>query len=101
MTPLRTQQWWNDLAPSAAALADGATINWDLDSGHVATVTLGGNRTLAVPTNGQDNVLYLLRVTQDGTGSRTLTLDASIDRGGLARADAERRMPERWTCWRL
>ena len=72
-----------DAVPSVVALADGATINWNFNSGLVATVTLGGNRTLAVPTNGRDNVLYLLRATQDATGSRTLTLDGSIETGDL------------------
>lgn len=64
-------------------LTDGATINWDLNKGYWANVTLGGNRTLAVPTNGQQNVPYLLRVSQDTTGSRTLTLDTSINKGEL------------------
>ena len=46
-------------------------------------MTLGGNRTLSVPTNGLDNRLYLLRVSQDATGSRTLDLDDSIDQGDV------------------
>ena len=32
-------------------LTDGSTINWDVSLGSVATVTLGGNRTVAAPTN--------------------------------------------------
>lgn len=54
------------------ALTDGATINWDASSGEFATVTLGGNRTMAAPTNLKAGT-YILMVTQDGTGSRTIT----------------------------
>jgi hypothetical protein len=53
-------------------LTDGATINWDTSSGQVATVTLGGNRTIAAPTNLKVGT-YILHVIQDGTGSKTLT----------------------------
>lgn len=55
------------------ALADGATINWNLDTQQIAKVTLGGNRTLANPTNIRDGGSYELQVFQDGTGSRTLS----------------------------
>lgn len=67
--------------PVQQAVADGGTIAWNFNTAEVATVTLGGNRTLAVPTGGEDNKLYLLRVTQDGTGGRTLALHNSIDLG--------------------
>ena len=54
-------------------LADGATINWDVDLGRVATVTLGATgRTMAAPTNLKVGT-YILRVYQDATGSRTIT----------------------------
>ena len=53
-------------------LTDGATINWDVSLGSVATVTLGGNRTVAAPTNLKIGT-YILHVIQDGTGGRTLT----------------------------
>ena len=53
-------------------LTDGSTINWDTSSGQVATVTLGGNRTVAAPTNLKVGT-YILHVIQDTTGSRTLT----------------------------
>jgi hypothetical protein len=49
-------------------LTDGSTINWNTDSGSVATVTLGGNRTMAAPTNLKRGT-YILEVIQDGTGS--------------------------------
>jgi len=57
----------------ATLLTDSATINWDLSSNQVAEVTLGGNRTFANPTNMRDGGVYILRIKQDGTGSRTLT----------------------------
>lgn len=53
-------------------LADGATVNWNVALGQIATVTLGGNRTMAAPTNLKVGT-YILHVYQDGTGSRTLT----------------------------
>ena len=55
-----------------SALTDGATITPDFAAGNNFSVTLGGNRTLANPTNltaGQSGVIV---VTQDGTGGRTL-----------------------------
>jgi len=54
------------------ALTDGATITPDFAAANNYSVTLGGNRTLANPTNltaGQSGVIV---ITQDGTGSRTL-----------------------------
>jgi hypothetical protein len=57
----------------AQTLTDGATINWDVSLGRVATVTLGAaGRTMAAPTNLKVGT-YILRVYQDGTGSRTIT----------------------------
>jgi len=53
-------------------LTDGVTINWNTDLGRIATVTLGGNRTMAAPTNLKAGT-YILYVIQDATGSRTLT----------------------------
>jgi hypothetical protein len=53
--------------------AAAATINWDMDLGSIAVVTLGANGpyTLAAPTNPKKGT-YILHVFQDGTGSRTL-----------------------------
>ena len=49
------------------------TINWDIASGAVATVTLtAAGRTLANPTNLRVGT-YILHVLQDGSGSRTIT----------------------------
>ena len=59
-----------------ATLTDGATINWDMADESVAKVTLGGNRTIAAPTNGSTGQFASITVIQDGTGSRTLTWNA-------------------------
>lgn len=56
-------------------LTDAATINWDMSSGAIATVTLADNRTMAAPTNLKKGT-YILHVIQDGTGGRTLTWNA-------------------------
>jgi hypothetical protein len=61
------------LPGNVLTLTDGATINWDVNSGATATVTLGGNRTLAAPTNLVAGAFYALEIIQDSTGSRTIT----------------------------
>ena len=66
----------NNANASTQVLTDGATISWNVAAGMVATVTLGGNRTLANPTNLKVGT-YILHVIQDGTGSRTLTFSSS------------------------
>ena len=58
-------------------LSDGANISWDLSANQVATVTLAGNRTLDAPSNQVAGASYILSVTQDGTGSRTLNTSAA------------------------
>ena len=53
------------------ALSDGATITIDMADSNNFSVTLGGNRTFANPSNdtaGQSGSIF---ITQDGTGSRT------------------------------
>lgn len=62
-------------------LTDGATVNWDMSAGWNAKLTLGGNRTLAAPTNFRKGITYVLEVLQDGTGSRLLTWNAAYDFG--------------------
>jgi hypothetical protein len=63
-------------------LTDGATITPDFDANQNFSVTLGGNRTLANPSNidaGQTGSIF---VTQDGTGSRTLSFGSYWDFAG-------------------
>lgn len=55
-------------------LTDAATIATDASLSNTFRVTLGGNRTLGVPTNPTDGQRAVWIVTQDATGGRTLTL---------------------------
>lgn len=55
------------------ALTDGATITPDFSAANNFSVTLGGNRTLANPTNLTAGASGCIWITQDGTGSRTLS----------------------------
>jgi hypothetical protein len=61
------------------ALTDGSTITPDLADSNNFSVTLGGNRTLANPSNivaGQSGSFF---ISQDGTGSRTLAYGSYYD----------------------
>ena len=63
-------------------LSDGSTITPDFADSNNFSVTLGGNRTLANPTNitaGQSGSIF---ITQDGTGSRTLAYGSYFDFAG-------------------
>jgi len=60
------------LGEKVFALTDAATITVDASKGNNFRVTLGGNRTLANPTNLIDGQVINFRIIQDGTGSRTL-----------------------------
>jgi hypothetical protein len=62
---------------NATVLTDAATISWDLSLNQVASVTLGGNRTLGAPTNMVDGATYILTIKQDATGSRTLAYNSA------------------------
>lgn len=60
-------------------LTDGATITPDMADSNNFVVTLGGNRTLANPSNltaGQSGSIFIV---QDGTGSRTLSFGSQYD----------------------
>ena len=52
------------------AIAYASTINWDMNSGSYATVTLTGDATIANPTNLIAGSFYVLKLTQDATGNR-------------------------------
>ena len=69
-------------AADITALTDAATIAIDFEDAQNFSVTLAGNRTLGLPSNiiaGQTGSIF---VTQDGTGSRTLSYDAIWDFAG-------------------
>jgi hypothetical protein len=56
---------------SYVTLTDAATIATDLSLGNHFQVTLGGNRTFGAPTNVVAGQSGVIRIVQDGTGSRT------------------------------
>jgi hypothetical protein len=67
---------------SVSALTDGATITPNFNTANNFSLTLGGNRTLANPTNltaGQSGVIV---ITQDATGGRTLAYGSYWDFSG-------------------
>lgn len=67
------------------ALTDGATINTNASLSNHFRVTLGGNRTLANPTNLQDGQIITYKIKQDGTGGRTLAFGSMFKWvGGIA-----------------
>ena len=69
-------------AVAIGTLTDGAKISPDFGANQNFTVTLGGNRALANPSNmvvGQTGSIFIV---QDGTGSRTLSYGSSYDFAG-------------------
>lgn len=64
-----------DLHNVAFALTDAATTTWNMRDGMYATWTIGGNRTMAAPTNMRPGEVWMV-ITQDATGSRTITWNA-------------------------
>lgn len=58
------------------ALTDAATITVNAAAGDLQTVTLGGNRTMAAPTNPVNGQMLMFKLKQDATGSRTVTWNA-------------------------
>lgn len=65
------------LTPRIITLTDGATVTVDLSKRGIHAVTLGGNRILAV-SNATVGQTFVLRLLQDGTGSRTVTWFTTI-----------------------
>jgi hypothetical protein len=61
--------------------SDGATITFNMATSNIHSVTLGGNRTLAVSNVGVGQC-FMLRLSQDGTGSRTVTWFTTIKWAG-------------------
>lgn len=64
--------WTATQAPVSGNLTDGAAISWDAGAIQLASVTLGGNRTLSNPTNVQGGATYVLQVSQGAAGGNTL-----------------------------
>jgi hypothetical protein len=64
---------------SITALSDGANIAVDLALNNHFSVTLAGNRTIDNPTNIVAGTSGSFFITQDGTGSRTLSYGSYYD----------------------
>jgi len=67
---------------SITALSDGANISVNLAANNHFSVTLAGNRTLDNPTNIVAGTSGSFFITQDGTGSRTLSYGSQYDFAG-------------------
>lgn len=65
------------------ALTDGATIALNWNNSNCQSVVLGGNRTFTF-ANPKSGARYAIELTQDGTGSRTLTWPTIRWAGGSA-----------------
>ena len=65
-------------AANITALSDGATITIDMATACHHSVTLGGNRTFAAPSNQVVGQSGSIIITQDGTGSRTAAFNAAF-----------------------
>ncbi len=68
---LTPAQVWTSAAE--VTLTDAATIAVDLSTFINAVVTLGGNRAMGNPTNEKVGQSGVIRIVQDGTGTRTLS----------------------------
>jgi hypothetical protein len=60
------------IKPGLKADTDGATVTFDLNEPNMHTVTLGGNRTFAI-SNETAGQRFIIRILQDGTGSRLVS----------------------------
>ena len=73
-----------DYSETDVAISSGTTLAIDLANGNTGSVTLGHNVTdidfTNVPTNGTST--FTLKVTQDGTGNRTMAINAITVNGG-------------------
>lgn len=82
-----------DLTPAQArlilrraknVLTFSSTQNWDLNDGLYHTLTATGDFTLNLPSNIAEGETAFIYVTQDGTGSRILTLASGYETAGGA-----------------
>jgi hypothetical protein len=73
--------WDRNHLVAPVSLSDGASIAVNAALSNNFKVTLGGNRTLANPTNLADGMVLNFVLKQDGTGNRTLAFDTKYDFG--------------------
>ena len=67
--------------PALKANTDGTTVTFDVNEANMHTVTLGGNRAFAI-SNETAGQRFIIRILQDGTGSRTVTWFSTIKWAG-------------------
>jgi len=60
---------------------DGSTVTFDLDTANTHTVTLAGNRELAI-SNEDAGQKFIINLVQDGSGSKTVTWFSTIKWAG-------------------
>lgn len=77
---LGVDETWD--AAAEVTLTDASTITVDMASFINAVVTLEDNRTLGNPTNTRVGQSGVIRIVQDGTGSRTLAYGTSWEFAG-------------------
>ena len=65
-------------AANITALSDGATITIDMATACHHSVTLGGNRTFAAPSNQAVGQAGSIFITQDGSRSRTAAFNSAF-----------------------
>ena len=65
-------------AANITALSDGATITIDMATACHHSVTLGGNRTFAAPSNQAIGQSGSIIITQDSSGSRTASFNSAF-----------------------
>jgi len=65
-------------AANITALSDGSTITIDMATACHHSVTLGGNRTFAAPSNQAIGQAGSLIITQDSSGSRTASFNSAF-----------------------
>ena len=61
------------------SIASATSMNVDFSAGNNFAITLGTNATLAGAVNGKVGQSGTITITQDGTGSRTLSYGASYN----------------------
>lgn len=64
-----------------ATLTDGATISVNHAAGVNRAVTIAGNRTISNPTNTKPGWPLNIEITQDATGSRTISWGTNFSFG--------------------
>lgn len=80
---LTTDKVWS--AADYVSLTDAATVALDMSAFLNGTVTLAGNRALGNPTNTKNGQSGVIKIVQDGTGSRTLSYSSNWKfAGGIA-----------------